>query len=134
MKKYLESKGISIKQLSNITGIPYSTLNDIINGKTSIDNIRFKYVKKMAAVFEMSIDEFNTMFSNENTVSEKVPYDIIVKNKSYYLICEFTENPHYLCKVNQINSKYKKEIASWEYDALKRKEELNNWKTNLSIS
>ena len=45
LKNFLKKEGISVKSLSNKTKIPYSTLNDLINGKTDIDNMRFGFVR-----------------------------------------------------------------------------------------
>jgi transcriptional regulator with XRE-family HTH domain len=131
MKEYIASKNLTIKELSNKTGIPYSTLNDIVNGKTDIGNIRFKFVKLISKELGLSLDEFNRLFCDK----EESEYDfgtVYTRNKKYYMKCDLRPEPVYLCKNNLINSKYIGEIASWEYNAIKRKETMEKWKTTLS--
>ena len=133
MKEYLDMHGISVKSLSERTGISYSTLNDIVNGKTRADNIRFRFVKLIARELNLSRDDFNSMFCNEAPGLDNGRGTIITKNKSYYLVCDLHPEPVYLCKANGINSRYIRDIAKYEYDAIARKDALKGWKTKLSI-
>lgn len=133
IREYLDNKKITIKTLSLNTGIPYSTLNDIINGKTGIEMIRFGYAKRIAKELDISLDELSEFFADDETQKIKGEGEIIVKNKCYYLCSEFSPNPVYLCKVNRLNKKYISEIASWEYEALSRKEMFKKWESRTSI-
>ena len=128
MKSYLHKKGISIRNLSKLSNIPYSTLNDIVNGKTDIGNVKFSYVKSIAAATGLTTDELERLFSKTDSGQMIGNYSIIKKNKSFYLKSELSDKPIYLCKNNQLNSEYISEIASWEYAALQQKELLSNWK------
>ncbi len=61
-------------------------------------------------------------------------YQIITKDLFYYLKNDITEQPVYLCKINELNAFYINEIAKWEYEALERKEAFTKWeKTADSI-
>ena len=133
IKEYLKSRNIPIKSLSIDTGIPYSTINDLVNGKTSVERIRFGYAIRIADVLNISLDDFARLFTREESNNPDNTGDIIVKNKSYYLKCKFNTSPVYLCKVNQLNQKYITEIASWKYEALSRKEAFDQWERKTSI-
>ncbi len=133
MKEYLRSRGISVKTLSERTGISYSTLNDIVNGKTTADNIRFRFVKLIAAELNISLDDFDRLFCSEAIKLDNACASIVTKNKSYYLVCDLRPEPVYLCKAKGINSRYIRDIAKYEYDAIARKDALKGWKTGLSI-
>ena len=128
MKKLLQDKGITIRQLSSLTKIPYSTINDIVNGKTDINNVRYCYVKSIAAVLGMTTDELDTLFDRARLMAKDESYEVINKNKSFYLKSDLSDKPVYLCRNNRLNSEYISCLAEWEFNEMKRKEELANWK------
>lgn len=91
IKDVLVEKGMSIYELSKQSGIPYSTLNDLVNGKKNIENCSVKLLKTLADLFGMSLD----CFYNEchaYTVSEfeafksNVCHELKRKGKVDYLI------------------------------------------------
>lgn len=123
MKEYCRKKHISISRLSELTGIPYSTLNDIVNGKTDMDNVRYGYVKSIAKALNISLDELEGLMGGYRAIN--CDYMITVRNKSYYL--EFEGRKTYLCKVNELNSYYIDELARWQYDMQKQEKMLSEW-------
>ncbi len=127
MHKYLIDNNISVKELSQKTRIPYSTLNDIVNGKTDINKVRYGYIKTLAKALGLSLEEFDSLFAQKESVKVDYKFTINVKNKSYYLMCEDVEKPVYLCKVNELNSFYINTIAKWKYDEIQRREVLSEW-------
>lgn len=50
LKEYLKQEGISIYAIARKSGLPYSTVNDLVNGKVRIDRIVRLYEKKMEAL------------------------------------------------------------------------------------
>ena len=56
LTELLEKKGYSIYKLSKRTGIRESTLYAIINNNTSIKNIKFDTVHKMATELDIPSD------------------------------------------------------------------------------
>ena len=56
LTELLEKKGYSIKKLSKRTGIRESTLYAIINNNTSIKNIKFDTVHKIATELDIPSD------------------------------------------------------------------------------
>ena len=127
MHKYLVDNNISVKELSQKTKIPYSTLNDIVNGKTDINKVRYGYIKTLAKALGLSLEEFDRLFTRKESVKVDYGFTINVKNKSYYLVCEDVSKPVYLCKVNELNSFYIHTIAKWKYDEIQRKGTLSEW-------
>ncbi len=132
LKKLIKSKQYDIKSLSIKTGIPYSTLNDFVNGKTSVYKMQYGYVKKISDILGISVDKLVKLSDSENisTYFGK----IIVKNKSYYLNLTGTDNLLYLCKVNSFNKDYVKTLAEWEYEYIKNKEKEEKWINTFPLS
>ncbi len=127
MHKYLLDNKISIKELSQKANIPYSTLNDIVNGKTDINRVRYGYIKTLAKALGLSLEEFDRLFTRKESVKEDYEFTINVKNKSYYLVCENAPKPVYLCKVNELNTFYINTIAKWKYDEIQREKAMFEW-------
>lgn len=53
----LEEKNLTIYECSKRSGIPYSTLSDIVKGKTAIEKASFETAHKLASVLDISMDE-----------------------------------------------------------------------------
>ena len=66
LKDILSEKKISLYQFSKETGIPYSTLSDIVNGKTNIDTCTISTMKKIADGLVMSVDDLYKTLSRDN--------------------------------------------------------------------
>lgn len=56
-KELLIEKQITGYALSKNTGIPYTTINDLINGRTIIQNISLKHAIKIADFLNVKIDD-----------------------------------------------------------------------------
>ncbi|MBR6384140.1 MAG: helix-turn-helix transcriptional regulator [Lachnospiraceae bacterium] len=128
IKNLIKSKKFDIKSLSEKSGIPYSTLNDFVNGKTSIYKMQYGYVKSISETLEIEIEELEEISEEEKIYSEYG--EIIVKNKSFYLKCPLQKEPRYLCKVNSFNKDYVQTLAEWEYDYLQKCELEKQWIDN----
>ena len=142
-KKLLERKKISGYALSKGTGIPYTTVCDLINGKTSVKNISLKNAILISDFLKISIIDFARLESVEliafryfrnNTLSElkRMGYkgfiekvlnskeiDFYYKNngldRALYLLALID----YLCRI------HKKPIYTKRYNDL-RKEKLDS--------
>ena len=53
----LEYEGISVYECSKRSGIPYSTLSDIIKRKTPIDNVSSKHLHALAKALDRTMDD-----------------------------------------------------------------------------
>ena len=57
LKELLKDKNLSMYRLSQLTGIPYSTISDICSGQTDIVNCSAGTVYKIANVLSISMEE-----------------------------------------------------------------------------
>ena len=113
LSDYVHSQKISIKQLSVNTSIPYSTLNEIVNGKTELPRVRFEIIKALSKQFGMSLDEFNQKFIEENELPHFRCGHVVIRNKTYYLLYDIKgmRGSMELLSVNPTNSQYIKWLA-----------------------
>jgi len=77
---YLKINKISISSLSKSTGIPYTTINELVNGKTKIDHASVRIVRKLAEALNLDIRELSEL-CDTSRLHEK----IVIKNKQFYL-------------------------------------------------
>lgn len=122
IKKYLKEKNISIYALAKESGVAYSTLNDLCNGKVSIDNCKLGIVKKLADCLNLTLDEMYKLASNRTFVHiDKYDMDaeILVKNKRYHAAFEYGGEQVNLdiCKVSENSSYYKDDITKWRTES-----------------
>lgn len=127
---YLKDRKIKIKDIQRETNIPYTTLNDIANGRVDIMNVRLRYVADIANSLGMTIDDL---------VQECAPAwksdtsDIIINDGKYYLKKgEWSDSPIYLCKVNKLNEKWVKHMADFRKNEAMLEKEKRKWKINYS--
>ncbi|MBO5069869.1 MAG: helix-turn-helix transcriptional regulator [Roseburia sp.] len=121
LKEFLNQKKISIYKLSQTSGVPYSTLNDIVNGKIDISNCKAGSLKRIADSLEISMDElYDICSTTQYIISEKygIAGKITVKDKKYDLSFSYngSEVTFTLYSVNAISTRYIKEISEWRID------------------
>ncbi|MBQ8292359.1 MAG: nucleotidyltransferase domain-containing protein [Bacilli bacterium] len=117
LKKYLQEKKISVYKLSEMSGVPYTTLNELINGKKSIKDCKIKTVESIASSLNLSIERTLSMLNNKQVVlsdsweknKEKIFYFPIVENNDNYDCGRI--HPLMQKKVNEIYKFVKKEKA-----------------------
>ena len=106
IKEYLKANKTSIASISQKTGIPYTTVSELINGKVSIDKVYVGTAMKLAEACCLSFMSFYNMCRETTTLPEIPDGKIIIKNKRYYL--EYDIDGHtgvdYLFKVNPGNT------------------------------
>ena len=125
-KELLLKKNISGYALSKNTGIPYTTINDLINGKTIVQNISLRHalelssylnidIKKLAELDTVEFIEFryfrNTVLQTlkemgeiqfVNFVIKGKDIDYYYKNKGYEYAYYLLALIDYICKKNNI--------------------------------
>lgn len=119
LKDYLTQNNISIYSLSKKANIPYSTLNDLCNGKVEIENCKLGLVIKIANALNINVEQLRDICQNEDSavlIEEYNTYATIkVKNKRYYV--EYKDGDAItkidLFKVNNASQKYVKDAAMW---------------------
>lgn len=123
LKDFLHQKDISIYKLARMSEVPYSTLNDIVNCKVDIANIRAGIIFKMAKALDISMDELYELCSNKIVIYlEKYSANgtVFIKNKKYILEFQYhnKEFIEELCPVKKEASMFINSIAEWQMEKL----------------
>lgn len=123
LKDFLKQKKISIYKLAGISGIPYSTLNDIVNHKVDIANIRAGIVFKLANILHISMDELYELCTNQITVfleSYSTQGIVNIKNKKYVLEFQYQDREFVdeLCPVKKEATMFIESIARWQMEKM----------------
>lgn len=91
-KDYLKQKNISIYKLAEISNIPYTTLNELANGKKTVNDCKIKTIENLSKSLNISIETLLNILNNKSVVlsnsweenKNKIFYfPIIVKNDNY---------------------------------------------------
>lgn len=121
LKEYLKNHGMSIYKLCEITKIPYSTLNDLVNQKVDIQNVRAGILFQLSRALEISMDELYQLCSNEIVIRmERYPVSgkVFVRSKQYILEFMYRGKQYteVLCPVKKEASMFIESIAKWEME------------------
>ena len=112
LKEFVREKKMTIKELSEKAGLPYSTTNDIVNGIVSVDNVGLGKCKAISDCLGITLDEFFNLYNNVIKIADGA--EVVVKNHGFYF--QFEDTNKYICKVSDYNAKVIEEIATWEYE------------------
>ena len=116
LKDYLKQKNISMYSVAEKSGVPYSTLNDLANGRVDVDNCKVSLLRLIAATLEMSMDElYGLCRENRRYILDRygIVVNVIVKDKDYYAEFDY-QGEHIsarICAVNEINTKVIADLA-----------------------
>lgn len=129
LKQYLKQKNLSIYKLAALSEIPYSTLNDIVNHKVDIANIRSGIVFKLAKILDISMDELYELCSRKISVrTDKyaIEGNVFIKNKSYVLVFRFDDKEFIdeICPVKRESSMFIESIARWQMEKMIQRYEM----------
>ncbi|MCR4648335.1 MAG: helix-turn-helix transcriptional regulator [Lachnospiraceae bacterium] len=125
-EEYLKGKRIKISQLSRKTEIPYTTIGDIVKGRTDIDNVSVKILRKISDVLNLSMeDTYRLLKSSCPTPEIDSEYKLSVKNGHYYISKQGID--HFLCKNTKVNAFYITEIAATYINNIRRNERMESW-------
>ena len=115
IKAYLKRNKLKISDISRQAGVPYTTVNEIMNGKTDIDRVQIGTGLRIAEACRMDFMKFYDLCKKSNSIPAVSGGRILKKNKSYYLQCSLPEydGEIYLCKVNPVNTQFIKDMADW---------------------
>ncbi|MBQ6400766.1 MAG: helix-turn-helix transcriptional regulator [Firmicutes bacterium] len=118
LKDYLKQSGKSIYAVAKDSGLPYSTLNDLANGKVQIDQCRVGLLRSLAHALSLSLEDTCALCSGQfPAVHTSYPVDarITVRNKTFYAEFEYVGEPVTLrlCRVNENTRYYIGQIAQW---------------------
>ena len=133
LKDYLKDKGISVYALSQKSGVAYSTLNDLVNGKVEIGNCKGSLIRSLSGVLQMTMDELYELCSSEEILIENsygAKAGLVIRAKYYHarLSCNGEVKDIRLCKVNENNSYYIKDIARWRVEEYIRDRRMSEFR------
>lgn len=105
IRKILKEKNISVYKLSELSKVPYTTLNELLNGKKSINDCKIKTIENIANALNLTIENLLHILNNKNiTLSNSWEES---KNKIYYFPV-IIDNVNYEC--NRIHPLKQKKI------------------------
>lgn len=123
LKELIRKKNMSMYKIANVTGIPYSTLNDIVNHKVDIANIRAGIVFELANLLNISMDEVYKLGINQIAIhldEYSVDGTVNIKNKKYVLTFQY-QNKEFieeLCPVKKEATMFIESIARWQMEKM----------------
>ena len=83
INELLREKKISKYRLSRLSGVPYTTINDICTGKTRIEKCSAETIYKIAKVFSISMEELIKDAVEEVSESPGEFIEHILKDRKY---------------------------------------------------
>ncbi len=132
IKQYLRENHISIRKMSIITSIPYTTLSEIVNGKVRMEDCQYKTLKPIADFCNISIDRLvytkepfqifrNNLHHDLKRYGDIALAIMLLKNKTtdyYYQNDDILKAMYVLSLVDHILKKHDLPLCS-DYDFLR---------------
>ena len=127
---YIKIQKIKLKTLSECSDIPYTTVGDIVNGRTDIDNVSVKYLIRLAAALNISTDELYRL-AKKSTVTPALEngYSLSIKSVKYFITKG--GKSYFLCKNVPVCAKYIMDISQTFIKNHELEERVNTWQTLL---
>lgn len=121
LKEFLKKQHISIYKLSKLSGVPYSTLNDLVNYKLPVENIRAGQLKRIADVLNIDMGALYDMCIFKKCIYSKkynLPAQVEINHKKYYLSFVRNEKEYYceILPVKKDATTYIEVLAEWKLD------------------
>lgn len=135
LRDHLKENGISVYALSRDSGISYSTLNDLVNGKVEIDNCRVSLLRRLGTALGMPLEDIYRLCVNSDdrrliANAYNVDARLSVRKKSYF--CDFCYKGERvelrLCRVSSDTSFYIDDIARWRVEAYIRRRRMEDFR------
>lgn len=92
LKEYLNNNNISVYKLSEKSGIPYTTLNELANGKKKIEDCKIKTIELLAEALNISIETLLKLLNNKKIILSNSWND---ERKEIYYFPKIVENTNY---------------------------------------
>lgn len=91
-KEYLKERNISVYKLAEISAVPYTTLNELCNGKKKISDCKIKTIDSISKALGVSIETFINIINDgkitlattwEENRNKVFHFPIIVENNNF---------------------------------------------------
>jgi len=132
LKDILHEKNITTYKLAKDISEPYSTINDIANGKVDISDCKVKILKKLSDYLGFTMEEAYMKCSTTMEIYSK-EYDtcgqVVVKLKKYHLNFLYSDKLQdiELCKVTEGSTMFVKEAALYEMERFIREAKMEEY-------
>ena len=130
----MDQKKISIYKMAKDTDIPYSTLRDVLSGKTDIKNVSFEIGMKIAEYLQLNpqklLEEKNNEVIYTYCFKKKYFGKIIQKKKKYFVKFNDLENCERVEYVGNVSDNVKPfvyDFALWTMQRFIDAELLEKW-------
>lgn len=81
LKELLKIRNMSVYQCAKESRVPYTTLSDLVNGKTKISRCSAETVYKLSKVFHVTMEELlKNHMENESDISYRSSFEIFKSN------------------------------------------------------
>lgn len=120
-RTYLADHKISIYKLSQLSGIPYSTLNDLANYKLPVENLRSGQLKALSDALEMTMDHLYQLCTYKLEITSQkyqTTAEVVVRQKHYHLLFERNGKKYDddIIPVKQEATQYIDILAEWKLE------------------
>lgn len=111
IRKILHEKNMSIYKLSEVSKVPYTTLNELINGKKSVQDCKIKTIECIAVALNITIENLLHILNHKSVTLSTSWEDN--KNKHFYFPV-IIENKNYECaKIHPLKQKLVNKIYNY---------------------
>ena len=92
LEDYLEKKNISIYKLAQMSNLPYTTVNELVNGKKKLEDCKYKTLEAIATALDLPINSLIRIASGKKMILSTswedmkkytFSFPIIVNNDNY---------------------------------------------------
>ena len=126
LDEHLKANGISVADVSERTGLPYSTIGDVVKGRTSIENASVRVLARLSDALGMSMEEaYGLAKESAPLPGLEGGYSLSLKNGRYYI--SYQGKASYLCRRTNETAFYIKEIAETFVKNRQIKERMGSW-------
>lgn len=137
LKDYLSRHNKSIYHIAKECGLPYSTLNDFVNGKVRASQCKAGMIHDLSQALGLTMDKLYDMAEEADAevgdvkvvTSYGIPVLVSVRHKSYIAGFEYDGEPVTLdlCKVSGPSRFYIREIAKWRAEEYIRNRRMTDF-------
>lgn len=132
LRDYLREHGRSIYALSKESGVAYSTLNDLVNGKVDIDHCKVSLLRSLSLALDLTLEEVIDICSSDNIATQTpqgIDIEISVRNKSYHARFNYYDEiiDLELCRIKEETTFYIDEIATWRVEEYIHDRRIAEW-------
>jgi len=83
LRSMIEERGKSVYAVAKESGIPYTTLNELVNGKKKFSECSFKTIHSLATYFGMSVDNLHSLVLGVSPIVSINQTWLLKKKKKY---------------------------------------------------